>query len=655
MKYVQRCYQPCPNVLPYVVRLSIEECLKYTWSSCWTIALLPDLRTGKSSISKALLQKYSVHESTRSYWLWWPGSLEGLTLLLNNFLQKQWLKALIWRECRSVPIGTRISSIRRDCRNRKQSSSLWHRRRCPMRMFRARERWNSTFLLYRNCVRRRLDERPRRDLGRRAHVLQRTWWRSRRIWQYLRWWWISNEASAAKMFDIRAFVSYVRRYILDRRHGSNSTEDSIHCWLTTIDRVEEDSKVMARRGKKMLSEMEFQQGKPTWGNVEWVRFLARRSWVSAVERINFGFIPREKHFVSRQAEQLLRVIRVMSQSLFKWQRRKFYMTNKSSPSISAEVVTCGCKACRRKNALHDIQLITSKLIPRATSPHIWQISGKLHVRFVKTILEVLIWSRIITEKGEHLWFVLSSVYKCKSEEKVSWTDAQRLSQILHRTLPVIFFVHRDQASFSGLEMSCGDIWMHFFLVWNSKTHENRKSGHFSNQSMAFNTGVSMMISALSLSLDFLFRKITRLKNIWRGSRALVTRHVRELIINSNHLFTVHTDEYGRRLEGIRAQGGKQNYRALSSNGRNADDSHLEKKISFRERMSQTSAESIVRVLCTLVRRSRCGSGICSACRRFFSIRIYSVADRKVTASMNSREWREKSSQLLFPSICFTFD
>ena len=252
VKYVQRRYQPYPNVLPYVFRLSIEECLKYTWSSCWTIGLLPRLRTGKSSISKALLQKYSVHESKRSHWLWWPDSLEGLMLLLNNFLQKQWLKALIWRECRSVPIGTHISSIRRDCRSRKQSSSQWHRRRCPMRMFRARERWNSMFLLYRNCVQRQRDERPLRDLGSRAHVLQRTLWRSKRIWQCLRWWWISSEASAAKMFDIQASVSHVRRYILDRRHGLNSTEDSIHCWLTMIDRVEEDSKATARRGQQTV-------------------------------------------------------------------------------------------------------------------------------------------------------------------------------------------------------------------------------------------------------------------------------------------------------------------------------------------------------------------------------------------------------------------
>lgn len=399
VKYVERRYQPSPNVLAYVFRLSIGECSKCTWSSCWTIGLLPDLRTGKSSISKALLQIYSVHESTRSHWLWWPDSLAGLMLLLNNLLQKQWLKALIWQECRSVPIERHISSIRRDCRNRRQSSSQWRRRRCPMRMFRARERLNSMFLLYRNCVQRRLDARPRKDLGRRAHFLRRTWWRSKRIWQYLRWWWISNEASAAKMFDTRALISCVRRYSLDRRHGSDSTEDSIHCWLIKIDRVEEDSKAMARRCNKVLSKMEFQQEEPTWGNVKWLIFLARRSWTSAVERINFGFIPREKHFVSRQAEQLLRVIRVMSQSLFKWQRRKFYMTEKSMSPIPAEVVTCGCKACRRKNALHDIQLITSKLIPRATSPHIWQISGKLHVRFVKTILEVLIWSKKIRREN----------------------------------------------------------------------------------------------------------------------------------------------------------------------------------------------------------------------------------------------------------------
>ena len=240
--------------------------------------------------------------------------------------------------------------------------------------------------------------------------------------------------------------------------------------------------------------MEFQQEEPTWGNVEWVLFLARRSWVSAVERINLGFIPREKHFISRQAEQLLRVTRVMSQSLFRWQRRKFYMTDKSMPSIPAKVVTCGWRACRRKNALHDIQLITSKLIPRATSPHTWQISGKLHVRFVRTILEVLIWSKIIKEKGEHLWFIFSR------KGVLNWCSAS-LSRILHRTLSAVFFVHRDQARFSGLEVSCGGRWMHFFFLCNSKKHENRKLGSFSKQSMAFNTGLSSMISGLSLLIS----------------------------------------------------------------------------------------------------------------------------------------------------------
>ena len=39
-------------------------------------------------------------------------------------------------------------------------------------------------------------------------------------------------------------------------------------------------------------------------------------------------------------------------------------------------------ACRRKNVLQDVQVMRSKLIPRATSPQTRQINGKPQLRFV---------------------------------------------------------------------------------------------------------------------------------------------------------------------------------------------------------------------------------------------------------------------------------
>ncbi len=45
------------------------------------------------------------------------------------------------------------------------------------------------------------------------------------------------------------------------------------------------------------------------------------------------------------------------------------------------------EACRRKNALHDMHVITSKFIPRATSLQTRQIKGECDVCFDKIFLD----------------------------------------------------------------------------------------------------------------------------------------------------------------------------------------------------------------------------------------------------------------------------
>lgn len=61
------------------------------------------------------------------------------------------------------------------------------------------------------------------------------------------------------------------------------------------------------------------------------------------------------------------------------------MSNEQTKKENVVFLTEIFAACRRKKALHDIQVIRSKLIPRATSPQTKQINGKPAVLLVKTI------------------------------------------------------------------------------------------------------------------------------------------------------------------------------------------------------------------------------------------------------------------------------
>ncbi len=78
--------------------------------------------------------------------------------------------------------------------------------------------------------------------------------------------------------------------------------------------------------------------------------------------------------------------------LFVELHHNYFQTDIEDQSIENQISICSREkiskitldffACRRKNVLQDIQLITLKFIPRATSPHTRQIDGKADVRFV---------------------------------------------------------------------------------------------------------------------------------------------------------------------------------------------------------------------------------------------------------------------------------
>ena len=111
-----------------------------------------------------------------------------------------------------------------------------------------------------------------------------------------------------------------------------------------------------------------------------------------------AFIPRARHLPSRQAEHPPRVCWLIIQLPSNWHTNVFY-SNWTSNYAGGERDTSKerkptdrRRALRRKKALHDIHVMTSKFMPRALSPHTRQIRLVGIARLPKTFLSS-IWKK----------------------------------------------------------------------------------------------------------------------------------------------------------------------------------------------------------------------------------------------------------------------
>ncbi len=92
------------------------------------------------------------------------------------------------------------------------------------------------------------------------------------------------------------------------------------------------------------------------------------------DRMMSGSIPSAKHFSRRQVEQKLRVFLVIEQLFLNWHfvRDQIVILTGNVFLLNNDKVTFLRYAFLRKKFLQDMQVLTLKLRPRATSPHIRQ-------------------------------------------------------------------------------------------------------------------------------------------------------------------------------------------------------------------------------------------------------------------------------------------